>query len=334
MTTDTKAMSNSPTDSAPISNEQSASSLEVSTPSTASIVEQVIPGVRWSSPTKGLCQCPGHQKHSTRSTKKDCAVFIGGSVPTVYCFHEGCAEEILAANDAIRTLWRAYQPEIPAEQLAGLRAEQEWKRSLEARIVAAKDRILADSAWNLDLDGLDMTPDQMFSAWKGLWKDNDNIWIGEPHESGQWFHKAAFGQAEDMTMRGHYSCASTFKEATISRGNEFVESTPFLIVEGDKVLGEVKTEEDKVKNKLACAAIFRWLDTWQGRPMKLLAVIDSGNKSLHGWFTMPSPAIFKELQVTLPAIGCDRAMFKPTQPARVPGIVRDNGNLQKLIYLA
>ena len=56
--------------------------------------------------------------------------------------------------------------------------------------------------------------------------------------------------------------------------------------------------------------------------MRLVAVIDAGNKSCHGWFQMPPQPHVEELQIILPALGCDAGMFRPSQPARLAGIKR------------
>lgn len=250
-------------------------------------------------------------------------------VPTVSCFHSSCHEEVESVNEKIRAAWRLYSPAMsPEDQAALAMASARWAQ-LEARGLASKGTILSSFAWPISLTE-DARPSD-FDQWKTLWKDSDVIWIGEPHESGQWFHKQCFKPAEEQVLRGHFSCASTFKLDTQSRSNDRVATTPYLIVEGDNVLGKVPVNDmDKRENKLACAAIFRWLEREVG--LTLRCVIDSGNKSLHGWFNMPATELFNDLKVLLPILGCDRAMFKPSQPARIPGIMRENGNYQKLLY--
>lgn len=302
---------------------------EPSTPTLQEIVQKFLPTVRWLSTDKGLATCPGHSKHTSRSTKRDCAVFIGGNVPTVTCFHSNCYEEIAKVNEEIRDVWRLYQPELPEADKARLRAEHSRRHELESRALAAKSRILVDYRWNINFDE-PSTPAEQFARWKSLWKPTDRIWIGEPHESGQWFHRDCFPTVDEASCRGHFSSASTYKEGTCSRANDMVLATPYLIVEGDAVLGKPNSDTERRENKLACAAIFRWLEKEVG--MTLRCVIDSGNKSLHGWFDMPNTNLFEELKVLLPALGCDKSMFKPSQPARIPGIRRENGNMQTMLY--
>jgi hypothetical protein len=296
------------------------------------IVAKYLPDVQWISPTKGLCVCPGAAKHTTRSTKKDCAVFVE-KVPTVYCFHQNCQVEVEAVNDDIRAAWRYFQPEVSPEERQNLLAESSRRHELEARAQAAKATIVSKYQWDPFKSALNASLPEQFILWRDrLWKPDDTIWIGEPHHSGHFFHRAYFSFAETAILRGHFTTASCFKAGVYQRSNESVLRTPYLIVVGDAVLGApINNDRDRHDNKLACAAIFNWLQ--KEMKLTLRCVVDSGNKSLHGWFNMPDQQTYDQLKVMLPVMGCDKAMFKPSQPARVPGIVRDNGNEQRLLFL-
>lgn len=303
-------------------------------PTTQQIVEKYLPSVRWLSPVKGLCLCPGREKHTSKSTKKDCAVFLDGKVPTVYCFHQNCQVEVEAVNDDIRAAWRYFQPEVSAEERQKLLEDSSRRHELESRALAAKATILEKYKWNIFGEALNAQLPEQFRIWRdSLWRPTDIIWVGESHSSGQFFHRNHFMLAEDATTKGHFSTASTFRTGTYSRSNESVLTTPYLVVEGDAVLKPVMlNDNDRHDNKLACAAIFNWLR--KEMKLTLRAVVDSGNKSAHGWFNMPDAATFAQLKVMLPVMGCDKAMFKPSQPCRVPGVLRENGNEQRLLYIA
>lgn len=303
------------------------------TPSLQEIVQKYLPDVQWISPTKGLCLCPGRAKHTSKSTKKDCAVFVE-KVPTVYCFHQNCQEEVSSVNDDIRAAWRYFQPEVSPEERQKLLEDSARRHELEARALAAKATILRAFKWDVFQGALNVSLPEQFLLWRDrLWKPDDVIWIGEPHNSGHFFHRAHFSFAEDAIIRGHFTTASCFKAGVYQRSNESVLRTPYLIVEGDAVLGTpILNEQDRHDNKLACAAIFNWLQ--KELHLKLRAVISSGNKSLHGWFEMPNSVLYDQLKIMLPVMGCDRAMFKPSQPARIPGILRENGQPQTLLYIS
>ena len=244
-------------------------------------------------------------------------------------------------NQKIRTAWSLYQPPVDEAVLAEAKAKAAHRYALEERAKASLPQVLKEFAWDIQFPrNCFHDPDRQkedFIKWSLLFKPTDTIWIGNTEDSGMFFNRKNFRPRSEITFEiaqslGNYTTASTYQYGTYSRANVNIKSTPFLIVEGDQVLGVPVTEEDKMKNKLACAAIFRWMS--ESLKLNLRAVVDSGNKSLHGWFDMPNPDTFAELKVVLPAMGCDRAMFKPAQPARIPGVERENGNLQSLLYFA
>lgn len=314
-----------------------------SEPTTKEIVAHFLPDVDWTkSPEYGTCRCPGEHMHSHRSTANDCRVYISGIVPTVYCVHQSCQSALAEANRKIREVWRLYQPEPDPAVLAAARQKAAARAEIEARAIAGKDKILKEFSW--DFAGQPEIPNQTVCFLFKLFKPDDIVWVGEPDQSGSEFWRDRFRPVykhveamekywvADLNAEKHFTCASTFKPSSFSRGQAAVITTPYLIVEGDEVIGRApETVLEKAENRDGCAAIFKWLR--DGCGMKLRAVVDSGNKSLHGWFEMPSAERLEELKIVLPALGCDRAMFKPTQPARLPGVMRENGNLQRLLYL-
>jgi len=88
-------------------------------------------------------------------------------------------------------------------------------------------------------------------------------------------------------------------------------------------------ESDKLSRDETCA-VFRWLK--EACDWGLAAVVDTGGKSLHGWFRSPDEDL-EEAKIVLGELGCDTKMFTPSQPVRIPGIMReDGGGMQKLIY--
>jgi hypothetical protein len=61
-------------------------------------------------------------------------------------------------------------------------------------------------------------------------------------------------------------------------------------------------------------------------------VVDSGNKSLHGWFEM-NEKITEQQRFFLRQLGADVNTMRPSQPVRLPGAIRDNGNVQSILWL-
>jgi hypothetical protein len=81
---------------------------------------------------------------------------------------------------------------------------------------------------------------------------------------------------------------------------------------------------------------------WCSQFMRLRAIVDTGRKSLHGWFDAPPPEVEAELKIILPNLGrraeakptLDPALFKLAQPCRLPGAWREPGKIrQALLYL-
>lgn len=69
---------------------------------------------------------------------------------------------------------------------------------------------------------------------------------------------------------------------------------------------------------------------------RLVLVVFSGNKSLHGWFRVGDLAEedCRELFEAALALGADKATWAKNQWVRLPGGQRDNGERQEVIYFA
>jgi hypothetical protein len=67
----------------------------------------------------------------------------------------------------------------------------------------------------------------------------------------------------------------------------------------------------------------------------LRMVVFSGNKSLHAWFEVPNwtPAALDNFRNYAALIGADTATFSACQFVRTPNATRDNGVLQKVLFL-
>lgn len=303
---------------------------------TKEICETVLGPIQWNVNGDGMCRCPGEKKHTHRTGRADCKVYTSGHVPTVYCFHDHCQEEIAEANSKIRDAWRLYVAEpVDEEDLKKAREMAEKKRALQDKTRNRLPAILKDYAtdWNEDHNPL---------VWFELYGPTDVLWCGEPFETGGIRFCNKFRPMELIMRRysdtgqlplGQFTCPSVFGTGEFNRRNEAVIRKPYLVLEGDSVgMEKCETAEDRAQNKRNCAAVMNWLD--KTGALKLRMVVDSGNRSLHGWFDYPKESVLAELKVVLPALGFDRATLKPSQPVRMPGQTRDNGNKQKIIYAA
>jgi len=100
-------------------------------------------------------------------------------------------------------------------------------------------------------------------------------------------------------------------------------SRRFLVIEGDKLDGEPIPKDTQ-------AAVLMHLA--QSAPLAL--VVDSGGKSLHGWFFVAGKT---DEQLTpffrrACSLGADPALWTRSQFARMPGGTRDNGNPQPVLF--
>jgi hypothetical protein len=95
------------------------------------------------------------------------------------------------------------------------------------------------------------------------------------------------------------------------------------VVEGDELEGEKIPKDTQAAVLLHLAKL---------APLAL--VVDSGGKSLHGWFTTwgraeeQVAAFFRRART----LGADRAMWTRFQFARMPGGMRDTGKRQQILF--
>jgi hypothetical protein len=118
---------------------------------------------------------------------------------------------------------------------------------------------------------------------------------------------------------GNFTCGSAFKPGSFRRCNENLDGQRFLVIESDTLT------KDEV------GAVFAYLN--RRLHFNLHAIIDTGGKSLHGWFDAPCNKVMEDrLKAVLTVFGCDPKLFTYSQPVRLPGAFRD-GKLQRLIWL-
>lgn len=165
--------------------------------------------------------------------------------------------------------------------------------------------------------------EDQFRTWLRLWPAHCHVWIGDVYSSGKPEHRTNFRPIADWyqigPVMGNYTCGSSFKPGSFSRCNENLNGHRFLVVESDTLA------KDEV------GAVFAYLR--RRLRYRLHCVIDTGGKSLHGWFDAPRNKVLEtRLKAGLQAFGCDPKVFTYSQPVRVPGAWRE-GKLQRLVWL-
>ena len=309
------------------------------TPSTAprtaaEIAANILGSVYWASPTMGYCECPGKKQHSTMSAKRDCVVYLD-RIPTIHCMHASCAGEVEKVNRTLRTAIMNpdgaddfVMPRLTAEDKARI-AERTRNERIRIRAAKSLPRMLKKYRWTYD-KMLRSSPVDVGNNCQDHWhlllqkfELSDVVWIGGVRDSGSPECATNFKPVEEWLKYeqppGQFICPASFKNTSTARSNGNIVERRFLVVESDLL------KRDEV------GAVFRWLMECD---LKLVAVVDTAGKSLHGWFDfMSCEPCLDELRLILPALKCDPKLFTASQPVRLPSAARD-GKMQQLVYLS
>lgn len=298
------------------------------------IVEGLVGTVEWISEQEGYVRCPGMAHHTQRSGPRDCKVYLD-KVPTLTCFHGSCRQALEGKNRELRRALAGEldlhaRPHRATDEERAVAVEVQRRESVRRRAAASRIQIIREHQWPVAMIIQD-SPDPISSEPKDHWRQllalfqpEDVVWIGSIYDSGKPQHMANF-RSRDAWMGetgapAAFTCPSTFKSGSSARANEFLKDRRFLVVESDTL------PKDEV------GSIFQWMRMKCG--MVLRAVVDTGGKSLHGWFDFPSATELPDLRLVLPELGCDPKLFTASQPVRLPGAFRVEKNaIQRLIFL-
>ena len=181
------------------------------------------------------------------------------------------------------------------------------------------------------------TDEQAKLMLRSLFAPDSILWLGDQFDSGSPHHAANFRTRDEWTTLQTLPpriAAGTFQEGSISRNAASLAITPFIVIESDELIGEKpRTDSQRAENKQKCAALFAFLtDRFK---LTLRAVIDTGNRSLHGWFDRPSPAAVTALVSLAEALAIDAPVITQAyRPLRLPGCLHAaTGQPSHLCYL-
>ena len=174
---------------------------------------------------------------------------------------------------------------------------------------------------------------------KCLFPMSSNVFIGDIFNSGEERGKGHFRRVSEWltftSLPGPRTTASTFPEGNLLRKKECVLERLYLIIESDDLIGRSpKNAKECEENKAASVALFQWLRNELG--MQLGAVVDTGHRSLHGWFKMPERTeLFSELLEIAPSLRIDPNLFhQPNAPVRLPGCIhKKTRNPAQLLFV-
>ena len=311
----------------------------------------ILGAIDWQDGTTGFCRCPGEARHTHPTHNHDCRVTLDGT-PTVYCFHTSCFGDVEAANKALRSaVGRASngaKAELnltePTPEEREHRRQRIFRERLKARAAAGLREILkvlefgTADFWETSPVRLLDDPSNDWRLLLQLFEPADVLWIGGKYdscgddapESKRESCRRHFRPVGDWLREPNapeqFICPCIFRSGTNSRCTDAVTQRRFLVIESDSL------------SKDEMATVINWCR----RFMRLRAIVDTGNRSLHGWFDAPPPEIEAELKIILPNLGreaedkptLDPALFKLAQPCRLPGAWRQPGKVrQALLYL-
>lgn len=294
--------------------------------------EAIVGQIDWQSENHGLCHCPGEAVHTSHTRLRDTTVFVDG-VPTIFCWHTSCQAYRDEANRKLRNailndkLGRPVTADGNAPKLIIQKdPESEIIDRISTIAESNKSRYLTHYNWD-PADMYEESPVQLddpandYQRFLTLWQPSDLIWIGDVKDSGN--HPQNFKRADEwMSLPspvGNYTTGAVFVPGSVSRANDKVDQRVYLVVESDSL------------TKPQMGAVFQLMrDLFK---MKMYAVVDTGGKSLHGWFENPPKKEWcEQLKAFLVPLGCDPATFKPSQPVRIPGAKRNDTTYQSLLW--
>jgi hypothetical protein len=167
---------------------------------------------------------------------------------------------------------------------------------------------------------------KLFPADAVMWIAPDIYHTGKP-EHAKFFRTRSQWEAGTFTAPGMRIAPSSFKPGSYSRSAENVAEHLFTVIESDAI-GDGKLYADKDQ----FCSLIRWLREACG--WHLSAVVDSGRRSLHAWFTHPGFADMTQLAEHAAGLGLDSKFSEPSQPWRLPGMKREKSDTrQQLLYL-
>ena len=307
-------------------------------PLTAAEQEVLLPklvdrGLEVIDPIYGFIRCPGEHHHTHETRSDHCKVYPNDGRPRLYCVHHSCKAEIDAANQKLLALHaKPTSSESSAERRERIKrevAEQKEQATFALRLKRALPDIVREHAWpHAEIATNTPTDLPPGDHWKlllvALFGDQDVIWCGRDEKDSGPGHESRFRPVaewkDERTCPGPLTCPHPFKPGSCSRSNDNVIEPRYLIVESDSL------SKDEI------GAVFRWIEVKIG--LRLRAVVDTGSRSLHGWFAYPPPDLFDDLKIILPLLGCDGKMFTLSQPCRLPSHPNPKtNNMQTLLYL-
>lgn len=280
-------------------------------PNFKQIAESILGSVEWTDEHTGYCACPGAERHTTPTQKRDCRVYLdadNGHAPTVHCFHGSCVDDITETNYALRsTLGKvAYRNNSTFGSGAG---------KLSPPIANPFEQFVNAC----------FKPDDILSIAPGVVRDGETRAI--PEHGGvncftreQWLQRVREKGGIERVFSGRDGLFVRINPVQMKSrgGDKDVTAFRHVLVESDKL---PKEQQERILRD-------------SGLP--IAALIDSGAHSVHAWVRVDAESLeqFHErrekIWAALPDFKIDPANKNPSRYSRCPGGLRGDA-VQKLL---
>jgi hypothetical protein len=289
-------------------------------------------GVELLCPDELYVTCPGQELHTTPTFPSHCKAYVNqcGNSQALYlhCFHSSCGAILEEVNDELYRVATDANRQFSLTSTAGSTPKRRVRRKTPGLpFPTLLGMVLTHYPWSYSeiashpFGQVLEDPEVHFVPILSLFDLNEFVWIGrDVYDSGSPGHKWRFRTPDDWIASygslGPYVCPNPFQPGSISRCEDAVMKRKYLVVESDEL-----THDET-------GAVFRALNE---KVCRLRAVVDTAGKSLHGWFDYPTMGDACDHWNLLVSLKCDPKMLNPSQPCRLPGMLRD-GRYQRLIY--
>ena len=172
-----------------------------------------------------------------------------------------------------------------------------------------------------------------------LFKPDDILWLGEIGDSGKQEHAAHFKTCREWLRIDRLPpriAGGTFHTGSISRGKDSVNTSPFILIESDDLIGhKPSTPKERERNKALSSALIAYAQDKLG--LNLRAVIDTGNRSLHAWFDRPPEPEMNAIRKMAAGLRIDQSILESCQssPLRMPHCIHEKTQTPaRLLYIS
>jgi hypothetical protein len=218
--------------------------------------------------------CPYRELHSPRKDSRPSCRLWFETHPHLHCFHVHCYEQLQELNTYLRlaiTGTTDFPEGAPGAKVSG---DYAYARTIAKKLpkILLKFR---PASW--PPNPIEMSVPQFLER-LGVFRKVDHIWIGNERDSGRPMFATHFRTLEEWrkappSRNWSFVSGAAFIPGSFSRSAANLKALRTFIVESD-ALGGADTY-----------AVARWVEDEFSLP--LLAVVHSGNKSLHCYFAHP-----------------------------------------------